>query len=721
MSFFKSKLNSPSNKQLLTNENEELKNENLNLQKQGFQQAQEMGAEIMHLTDEIDSLKTQLTEQQSQAQLKLVETEVESELLLLQLHQTQEELEILFLQEQDAQKKLQDLSHQNEALLSQKTQLLEQDSHAQLNIDEYKSESELLLLQLHQTQEELEILFLQEQEAQKQLQDLKNHNQILLTEKHTLTNEVSDKQQLTQNLEALVKNKALVSKELASQVEMTLANEAKITKLLEELEAKQHVQQANSQLQVELSQLSADNDKLSREQQALQTELLQNTTQLHEFTVVNDSMSTDLEKQRQLSIDRAAQLAGLNQQIDIQLKDAQEEYELLLLQLHQVQEELEHYFLEHDKFLRENQAYQKRWLRLEDRFPQYLDYGSIVPISVNTVSEIPCIVWRATDITICGILMPAFNFATILQEGSAGLKLLDELDALGSLLPVQLIPRVLIQANAQDAIAQFRQLTSLQWRQINVALNAIQLFFKAPEKALSGQALPDYFDVVFWRQAILPLIADVAALPTIFRFNQITLKRELINSDYEHLWLVFHDAVYGQYSWPKFELRLGAAMLRPGSFTKFPKLEFPRINGNLAPFDSWYVESYDDFGDKLELRFDLNKQLFDVAVWSQLSVVDQTMMFSLMNSLGVALKRLEQERVPISRPWSDWTDLVTAMITTMSMRLTQLRAINNPPPSEIEVIEVVPEVVEVKNAVLNKQLTKTPMPTQKRSKRNRRR
>ena len=654
ISFFKSKPKLPSLNQLLSNENDELKNENLTLQQRGFQQAQELAAEIKHLSDEIATLKTQ----QSQAQLQVLETD---------------------------------------------------------------TESELLLLQLHQTQEELELLFLQEQEAQKQLQDLKNHNQTLLTEKQTLTHEVSDKHQLTQNLDALIKDKAQINNELASQFTMRQAGDAKITTLLEELEAKQHVQQANSQLQLELNQLRADNDKLSREQQERQTELAQKTTQLHELAIVNDSMSLDLEKQTQLSIDRAAQLASLNQQLEVQLTDAQEENELLLLQLHQVQEELEYYFLEHDKFLRENQTYQKRWLRLEERFPQYLDYASIVPISVDTVSEIPRIEWRATDITIAGILMPSFNFATILQEGNAGLQLLDEVDSLGQLLPIQLIPRALIQANAQDSIVQFRQLTTLQWRHLNVALNAMQLFFKEPQKSLSGHVLPEFFDVVFWRQALLPLIADVAALPAIFRFNHITLKRELINSDYEHLWLVFHEAVYGQYSWPKFELRLSATMLRPGSFSAFPKLEFPRINGNLAPFASWYAESYDDFGDKLELRFDLNKQLFDVAVWSQLNVVDQTMMFSLMNSLALALKRLEQQKVPLSRPWSDWSALALAMMATVRVRLAQVNTINNPPASEIKVTEVVPEVIEVKKIVaLTKALAKPPMPTQKRSKRNRR-
>ena len=103
-------------------------------------------------------------------------------------------------------------------------------------------------------------------------------------------------------------------------------------------------------------------------------------------------------------------------------EEVQEENELLLLQLHQVQEELEHHFLEHQKLQRENEGLQKRWMRLEERDPQYFDYESIYPVLVDTVSEKPRLDWRANEVIIEGKVTPQFLFTTFLRDGMPGIE-----------------------------------------------------------------------------------------------------------------------------------------------------------------------------------------------------------------------------------------------------------------------------------------------------------
>ena len=161
------------------------------------------------------------------------------------------------------------------------------------------------------------------------------------------------------------------------------------------------------------------------------------------------------------------------------------------------------------------------------------------------------------------------------------------------------------------------------------------------------------------------------------------LKRELINPDYEHLWLVFTDASYGRQTWPKFEMRLGAANIQPGRFSKFPKLEFPRIDGKTQPFDSWFEESWDDFGGKLELRFDLNKQLADLGVWTKLSQQDQALLLSFIALLPAAVEQLQTNKVAISRLWGDWAGLVNGSIDTLRKLLAP-----KPPPVEPAAVTV---------------------------------
>jgi chemotaxis protein histidine kinase CheA len=672
--------------------NEELNNENLALQKQGLSQAQEMALEIQALMDEVQNLKQQLDQQAETANSKINETESESELLLLQLHQVQEELETVFLKEQETQKalqakiteqavltkehtvKLETINKEKASLIAERDQQTQIANERQAQLDELNrvletevkgstEENELLLLQLHQVQEELETVFLKEQATQKALQE-----------------KTAQQETLNLKLEAIAKEKANLIAERDQQVKLANERQAKLDQLNSQLatQAKDHESKTNG-LEKQKLDLTAARDEQTR-----------------------------LANERQIKLDT------LHRQVETQVKDAQEENELLLLQLHQVQEELEHYFLEHQKLQRDNETYISRWQRLEDRLPNYLDYLSIVPISVDTVSDIPRVEWRATDITIGGVLVPEFNFATFLDDGNPGIELLGATNDQGQLLPVRLTPRGLVKPDAVEDIIQFRTMTTLHWRQINIAVNVIQHFFKDPQKAAAGHTMPDYFDLVFWRQAAMPLVADIPSLPPVFRFNNVKLKRELINPDYEHLWLVFHDAVYGNYHWPKLELRLGAANIQPGGFSRYPKLEIPRIDGKLAPFDSWFEEAFDDFGGKLELRFDLNRQIFDINVWLQLSSTDQAMMLSLIGALNIALKSMEQDKVAISRSWDSWRGLASGIVDVMRRTMA---ASNAPKPSaDIETDQ--PEPLE--SAIEQPVPTQKPIQPQRRAKKNRR-
>jgi hypothetical protein len=215
-------------------------------------------------------------------------------------------------------------------------------------------------------------------------------------------------------------------------------------------------------------------------------------------------------------------------------------------------------------------------------------------------------------------------------------------------------------------------MSALHWRQILIAISCVEMFFQDPFRHAAGQKLPEGFDLVFWRQMSAPLMADVRSLPAVFRFNETKLKRELIHPDYEHLWLEVYDATFGEKHWPKLEIRLGAANIQPGAFSRHPKIEVPRIDGKTAPFASWFEESYDDFGGKLEIRFDLNKQVFDLGVWIKLSNEDQKILMSLIGTLPLVLKALEQDKTAIARPWDSWAGLVSGLIGTMRKRLDEV-------------------------------------------------
>jgi uncharacterized protein YukE len=271
--------------------------------------------------------------------------------------------------------------------------------------------------------------------------------------------------------------------------------------------------------------------------------------------------------------------------------------------------------------------------------------------------------------------------------------------------PVRLIPRALVKPNASEALAQYRNMSLKDWQSLSTAIKAIEQFFKSPKRASRDQKLPDFFDIIFWRQSLSPLVADFKSLPAVFRFDEIKLKREQVNPDYEHLWLEFTGALYGQRHWSNLELRFAAANVQPGGFSRHPKVEIPKMNGSISPFETWFEESRDDFGPKMELRFDLNKQFFDLDVWSRVSSEDRAMLISMMGSIPYMLKTMENNGVKISRPWEDWNLLASGMVEILRRIITETEKISRE-AREAEAAKMA-EMLALKEAA-TKAITDTP-------------
>eukprot|EP01032_Pedospumella_encystans_P008663 gene8663-10256_t len=530
----------------------------------------------------------------------------------------------------------------------------------------------MLLEQLHQVQEELETVFLREQSVQSQLTQFKTHIETIEKEKTALLNDREGKaKQLKETLTA----KDALAKEKAQFI---AARDAQTKQLSELKAAKEAVDREKNQLSTKKTELEKDNEQLLSQlhtvqqeletvflrAQSVQTQLPQVKTQLEALQKEKSELATSRDAQtKQLTELKSAkdasdkekaallaELAGLKTQLTAQQRDLKQENDLMLLQLHQVQEELEHHFLEHQKIQKAEQAQTQRWQRLESRLPNYLDYETITPVNVDSFADTPTVGWKVTQCTLDGQVLPELEFVTCLVNGKVGIRLGD----------IEIIPRALV-------VPIFRSMTTSQWRKMRAAATAIEYFFAT--QGAASPALED-FDVGFWRQALLPLVADIRALPSVFRYNTVQIKRELIHSDYEHLWLVFTGASYGRQAWPKFEMRLGASNIQPGAFSKFPKLEFPRIDGKTPPFDSWFEESWDDFGGKLELRFDLTKYVSDVGVWTKVSAQDQALLVSLISLLPLVVQQMQANKLAISRPWADWAAIVNGIIETLRKLMT---------------------------------------------------
>jgi len=337
-----------------------------------------------------------------------------------------------------------------------------------------------------------------------------------------------------------------------------------------------------------------------------------------------------------------------NSQNKAKQDDIEQENELLLLQLMQAQEELVEYYEEKERIEKLYEIYKARWDRLEKRHPNYIDFGEIELVAFDHASNVPSLTWRVSDYAFGGQALPEFLFQIALQNEHPGIGLVTESSALAK-EDSTIVPKLLAQRPQQADY--FLAMSTTEQRQLSAALSILA---QLEANQWRGLEVPQELDLSFWKPSITQLIAQWKVLPVSLRFDQVKLKRELINTDYEHLWLELHGASYGKQSWKKLEVRLGAALIQPDGFSQFPKFEIPLIDGKHKPFESWYAESYDDSGAKFELRFSLEKGVFDTTALAKLSELDRSLVLRLVYGMPAALQKLEQQGVSIHRDWKTW-------------------------------------------------------------------
>ena len=342
------------------------------------------------------------------------------------------------------------------------------------------------------------------------------------------------------------------------------------------------------------------------------------------------------------------------EKVKLSAQDHTKENELILMQLMQTQEELVEYFEQKGELEKLYQTYKTRCERIVKRMPQFRDFSELKITKVDGVSDTPSVFWRISDLVGDGIESSDFDFFINLKEGYPGIGLI--IDGLEQ----SFTPKLLGLDKKQAGV-----FLSLGTKQFRMILSVAAIFDQLESSDWKSFELAPDFDLVFWRLYIKILAAQIKELPLILRYDGVKLKRELINPDYEHLWLEFYGLNFGANYWNKFEIRLGAALIEEGAFSQYPKFEIPLIDGKTKPFDSWFEESKDDSGPKLELRFSLEKNVFDIAVWTRLSDADKAFMLRLIYAMPNALRALSDQKAMLHRPLDSWIDFATKAVKVM--------------------------------------------------------
>lgn len=409
-----------------------------------------------------------------------------------------------------------------------------------------------------------------------------------------------------------------------------------------------------AELNNQLKDLTEENELLLAQLHTVQVELERIFLESNKFKEDAAKEKADLTAARDAQSKAAADRQKQLDAIKAQEESTRVENEALLNHLHQVQEELEHYFIKYKASDLQLSKLKARWQKVLESQPHYFDYDAI---EVNPKSPGADILhWRIQGLASANVNRDLVEFESFIEAGVLGIRFHNKNDPAKATLSqwpkvaesqsqIEFIPVGQREVKTQRAKI-LRNLSGSDWE-------LLRLLSKVIGQAVKKQLVTLGSDYDFIA-ALNKLKNALDHLPNVLRYDFVTLKQNQVNPDYEHLWFEFNNMSFGNNFWPKFEIRLGAANIEPHGFTVHPKIEIPLINGTAKPFGSWFPETKDDFGEKLEIRFDLKMNLIDQRVWQLLSDEDQKLVIASVQNLVKTSENRFQNKDNLCRDWSEW-------------------------------------------------------------------
>jgi hypothetical protein len=570
-------------------------------------------------------------------------------------------------------------------------------------LSEARSEQELFILQITQLQEELEDKYFTSDASKEKFLEQVKQLQLQLDAKQKSVTELAQ-QHVT-----------LIESEAKKLSEATTKN----TELDSELEQSQSEQEL---ILLQLAQLQEELENKYSTSDASKKKFLEQVKQLQLQLDAKQKSLTELAQQHVTLIESEAEKLSeartKNTELEGELEQSQSEQELILLQLTQLQEELESLYQtnqtlnsRHEKHLADTAEYTE----LAAKMPVLEAENEIAVLQINQLQEeleYYYLQLQEQDTkkmqntpTIEQLTQDAFAKCHIERfdvvggyddDGYAdiqfvlhGVKLADgrQFDS----LPVKLIevdsrpglefrPSELIESNPPlswredmhdeyGAYIKFIPNPSAsqakQQQKTNERLNASErLLILSVATALSDalqQAHSDAEDLQDgkfrdWKLVALNLQQQIADLPAWLSFDAISLIEEMRSDNYEHLWVSFDNLLVNNHLYPNFKLKFVALgpLNEATLFTDTLMLELREQEHGGSPLQAWPPAAQDEYGFKLQANIDLQGEELTLTVDEKLSWHDNQFLRHLAKNLVNFIYALKQQNLVFERNIDDW-------------------------------------------------------------------
>jgi len=187
-----------------------------------------------------------------------------------------------------------------------------------------------------------------------------------------------------------------------------------------------------------------------------------------------------------------------------------------------------------------------------------------------------------------------------------------------------------------------------------------------------------------WRKASTEFAEHVDNLPDWLSFDELKLREEYITDGYEHLWLTFRNLLLGNVWREKLELKLTANSVgyaANGEFSDKLSIEFRELDDGSAPLLTWPPEESDEYGPVFNIMLD------DKDILVELVQQDRALISHLVRNLPSILEKLNAKDKVLQRSTNEWKDAISAIL----LKESETSAITTQEDTHLTSLEDYPE------------------------------
>ena len=699
-----------------------------------------------------EALKTQEAQNNALAQdaEKLKESLAQQEEIKAVLEQTQTQLT--------------NLQEEHETASQDKLSLV---SRLEANNEQLKEKTNQLdkaNAQISQLQTEIEKLTVSNHSADNELNQIKNKATELETQLNAAGNELAEHKnelelatlqvtQLQQELEQLIKNKKVLEETLQQSVEK---EKTQAEQLNEKGMALTVAQQELQLVTLQLSQLQQELESVSAKEQTLQTALQsakaeaeqakskgsQSDTKYNETcaelelaTLQISQLQEELEQlfakeqaaTKALSDAETAQVAAKQNadEATAQLGVSQQEIELLTLQLNQLQEELEHYFVAYQKLKAESSAAASEakgyWKNIiKARTNTFLVAQKVQVTGGFDNDNVQRIITRLNQVTNLKDEWDAFSvifndrngnldiefhapaenrfyplsqfvktgsskvcdYSIIKPFDSANCKVLAALNDDDKALLIEIVREVSIHLHDSEVeVLQQAENINVQAWGPKLAQMLEALSTPKPAEPVIEEKIIEPSDITLEPEEpsqlteLAPITVEAetkeeqspsepAGIPQTadgLSFTKLTLSQNMVAETNQHLSIRADNLSYADRSFEQFEFKIGAKRIEKDGFTQFGSIELREQKG-VAPISDWSIATEDKWGKKLILSLGPIITAAEKQNITSLNGQDQAFVRAFLSALIKHIHKLDLNRIELANPISDWHTMLSSML-----------------------------------------------------------